>query len=209
MVSDWIKKEKITVENLSILDVGGADGERIKSIFGEKNFKEIVVLDNCKDMFLGNKQNENVKFVEGDICTFDAFGDRFNIATCLWNVFGHIDTHKMRAQAVDNIYRMLKPSGLLFIDFNNRENVKNYRLRAIKNILLSFLHIRNSGDFRFLKTIGEEEIPFKTHLFTKNEVLRIFRNSGFSLQNMMYLNYKSGNVENNHFSGSIFCVLKK
>ena len=198
------------LDSKTLIDIGGASGDRILKVVNNKKI-DITIVDNCTEMFLNNKNN--IKCVKYDICDstiVQYLGTKFDYATCLWNVFGHISNQNLRKIAIKNIYELLKKDGLLFIDFNNRQNIGQYGINAIKNIVIDFFNNKESnGDFSFIKKIDGNDIDFTTHLFNENEIFEFFKQSGFKLKKMFFINYKNGKIENTKYKGNFFLIMQK
>lgn len=133
----------------------------------------------------------------------------FDIITCLWNVLGHVDGNKID-QALTNIYKHLSSNGLAIIDVNNRHNIKQYGKIAIKNVIKDFFNYEYSnGDIHFDMKIGEVLLPSDVHVFTASEIEKLFNKNKLEIVKKKYVNYKTGKIENNKFSGQIFYVLRR
>ena len=66
---------------------------------------------------------------------------------------------------------------------------------------------QKTGNIHFNFTCNNKKIPSFVHLFSKNEIEKIFKNMHLDIQKRLYINYNTGRLEKGQFSGQLFYVL--
>ena len=216
IIIDFIKCQDELVNNtdlLTMLDIGAGDGIRSFRIAAKTNMHKLILLDNspqmlklctkipCTDVILGDISNKNTS-LEKDSCQF---------ITCIWNVLGHIETPEKRIMALKKIHNTLSSDGFLFLDVNNRYNIKNY---GIKNVLVNFLKDilyppDNNGNVDFKIEINNKKIPAHVHIFSPHEMNQLLKKTGFKIIKKYYLDYSTGKIQKSFLTGQLLYILKK
>ena len=174
---DWLKKclAQLNINPLQIMDYGCGTGTSVPFLLGLSETPSLVGLDDSiKSLEVaqnstGERSNERSKFFHLD--EYKPKGD-IDLAFCN-GVFHHIPPNK-RPQAVDFIFRSLKPRGVFSLWENNPWNPgTRYVMSRIPfdrdAIPLSFLETK-----RLLKNHGFEILRVD-FLFIMPNILRIFR----------------------------------
>ncbi len=190
--------------NPVFLDIGTGDGRRASILSNAINSKYAIGIDNCSSMF--NDSTYDLQFKELDI-TKNTLNEEFDVATALWNVFGHLGNEMNRTSALVNINESLKPGGLLFIDVNNRYNIKQYGLAGVLiNLFRDLIQSEKSGYYKLTSNLSETEV----YIHSPNELEKLAHKTGFKLKNKIILNYQSGEREKSLFFGQLlYCFEKK
>jgi len=198
--------ESIITPIHNYLDVGAGDGLRSMIIAEKATPSKIVLLDNCADMFDARRiTNSNVSFITEDIKYYNS-EIKFDLVTCLWNVFGHVGNIADRQESLSKIYNLLNDKGLFIIDINNRYNIKNYSyLEVFKNKLKDFARMKNSGYY----PLGQRKDKTQVYIHHPFEFEKMAENVGFKLLQKKYVNYDSGKIEKTHNDGQLFYVFQK
>ena len=196
-----------------ILDVGAGNGIRGNNIFKKLKFKKIVFADSSSKMvYLCRKRfKENVYKLDISSNNISIIQDKFDIIICLWNVLGHIPTHKKRLKALINMRKLLKSDGKIFIDVSNRYNVAYYGWQKVFINMIKDLIFRseNNRDFAYILHVSKLiSIPSSNHFFNPYEMRTLIKKSGLSIFKHLYINYSTGFTENTFLKGSLFYVLK-
>lgn len=110
----------------SALDVGCGTGYNTEKI--RKKTSRILGLD-VKNL-VKNKYKNSFKFVLGDARKMSFAANSFDLITC-WDVIEHI---KEDDQLLKEIYRVLKPGGIVFLSTPNRQRLSNLILSIFKKI---------------------------------------------------------------------------
>jgi D-alanine-D-alanine ligase len=71
------------------------------------------------------KEDLKVRFREGDARKLPYSSDTFNVVTILGNSFGYFDSISDDRKVLEEIFRVLKPGGKVFIDAPNGDHLKN------------------------------------------------------------------------------------
>lgn len=204
-------KENVKI-NL-IVDLGSGTGKRAALIAREVKATQLVLVDESKEMSKICKKIANAKVINIDFTreSLSKLLKEVSVITSLWNVFGHLDTREQRTRGLKNIHTILENNGLFIIDVNNRYNASSY---GWKNILRNFLQdlftqSDASGDISFEISVSSQKISAKVHLFSPWEMDTLLKQSGFKVVKKLYINYNSGNIENQFFKGQILYICKK
>lgn len=196
-------------DRISLLDLGTGDGVRILNLVqkSHKKLKKITLVDSCFEMLSSICQN-NIVSVERTDFSQKGFKlkNKYDLITCLWNVMGHIDSSSVE-QAFLGMKRHLKENGVIILDVNNRYNYKQYGWKAIRNFVLDKFRKKKTGDIFFNFTCANKKIPSFVHLFSQKEIEDILKKAHLKVHKRLYINYKTGTLENGQFSGQLFYVL--
>lgn len=194
----------LSSENARLLDIGTGDGVRLARILKGVDGVEAVAVEQSGEMYrLAQKNIPNVKVINDDFAAIDISANHFTHVTALWNVIGHV---KNRALFLESIYNILSHNGIFVFDVNNRYNIKAYGpVNVIKNFCIDLFHPDASGKYA-LQCKGVE-----TEVFIYNEkLLRAdLKLAGFSIKEIMYINYANGDREKFPIGGQILCVAFK
>ena len=103
----------------------------------------------------------------------------------------------------------LSPTGVAIIDINNRQNIKQYGWRAVRNFIKdTFCYKFRNGNIDFLLDVHNNKVPASVHLFSKKEFETLLEKSGLAIQYCHFINYQNGNIEKNSFAGQLCYVLR-
>jgi 2-polyprenyl-3-methyl-5-hydroxy-6-metoxy-1,4-benzoquinol methylase len=192
-----------------ILDVGCGDGLRAL-YFKDQFLSDVTGLDSCFEMCEKSKENGMEEVLHEDIASISLevmsrYRGRFGTVLCLWNVLGHVVRLADRERAIRNMAELLHDGGLLFIDVNNRLNISQYGIaRVLKNLAFGPFQ-RERGTFRL--PVGDS--ISRVYLATKREFSELLNRNGFVVENMIYVNYQKGTLENSWTKGQILAVCRK
>jgi SAM-dependent methyltransferase len=196
-----------------MLDVGSGDGFRAQKIAAALKVKGLALMDNSKDMCdLSRLRGGVMKIINTDISSVMSMGgDKYDLVTCLWNVFGHIPDYSQRLRALRNIRDMMSDKGVLFLDVNNRYNMKHYGIFAVlKNIILDIsFKSRKNGDY-VLRLPGKEiDIETNVHLFSPDEIESLLSSANLRILDKVVIDYKNGSFRKTVFGGQLVYKLSK
>ena len=205
--------DRLVVRNLppqarSLLDVGSGDGSRAESI-ASSQLRDVVLLEPSAGMRRLIRPGHEVwtSRIE-DLQTSD---HTFDVITCLWNVLGHIMPAGKRLEAMRNMRSLLSPNGLLFVDVQYRYNARHYGLwntlgRIVRetvkpSILNGDVNVSWPAENGFVRT--------NAHLFSRHEMLSLFREAGLTVQDCRIVDYATGRQRSCRFCGSLFFILSR
>ncbi len=200
----------INTRPLRMIDLGAGDGRRGLKISKKLDINDVVLVDESSEMLAADLHDSNVKKVTTDISNADIckYGT-YDLIICLWNVFGHLKYEDKRYEVLKNISMMARPNATIFIDVNNRYNIAHYGLyNVFKNVLKDCIMMTN-GDFNFSIKSNDKVIQTSVHIFNPFELDRLIRKSGLRILKKIYINYTTGSITNNMFSGQILYQLCK
>lgn len=198
----------------SIIDIGAGDGRRSLKIAKKLGVNDLILVDDCDEILSDIKEDLNIKKIIEDISDNDFYKKiekKSDLVLCLWNVLGHIETEEERISAIKNISNLLNVNGVVYLDVNNRYNAKQYGFKnVVRNILKDLVFFnKNNGDFSFSFKEGENDIKTKVHIFNPYELDKYFKMYGLKILDKKFINYSTGEIESNIFSGQILYKLKK
>jgi 2-polyprenyl-3-methyl-5-hydroxy-6-metoxy-1,4-benzoquinol methylase len=146
-----------------------------------------LAIDNI--VYANQHRNKTMHFYVHDMRDL-AYSNHFDVAVNLFTSFGYFDKEEEHINALKGFNRALEPGGLLVLDFfNSHKMVANLIPKAIKTVRDVNFHLRKhmEGD-RIIKTItfddqGEHyEFEEKVHAFTYEDFARMFKLSGFDIE---------------------------
>lgn len=192
------------------LDIGSGDGRRLSKIKARTGLVDIVAVEPSAEMARICESSVGVP-------VYQEFGEnidrldigRFDAATALWNIFGHIPDRAARLKTLINIRQKLEPGGRLVLDVNNRHNALAYgRWNVLLRRLVDALDFRESrGDAHYAWQIGDKTFNASGHLFTPAEIEELFSQAGLRVSSRYSVNYASGEVSRSRFCGQLFYIL--
>lgn len=175
------------IENKTILDVGCSFGWFEKFAL-EKKCKEIIGIDTDETELLNVKKqikDKRAQFLKASVLDLSQFKDNYFNIVVMWEVLEHIPKNTER-QAFQEIKRVLKPDGCLYIStpnktfwscaldpawyFDHRHYTDAYFSRLLNNNGFDIKQVEFGGGFYELfsmillyifKWIFRREIPFK------------------------------------------------
>ena len=192
------------------LDIGSGDGRRLAKIKARSGLKDVVAVEPSAEM-------ARICEAGAAVPVYQEFGEnidrldigQFDVATALWNIFGHIPDRAARLKTLVNIRQKLKPRGRLIVDVNNRHNALAYgRWNVLLRRLVDAVDFRESrGDAHYAWRIGEQTFNASGHLFVPAEIEALFNEAGFEVCKRFSVNYASGEVSTSRFRGQLFYIL--
>lgn len=195
--------------NCSVIDFGSGDGVRINNITAGIT-SNLCLVENSDNMLIKIKEQfPHVLVLNQDFSdTNFETNNKYDIATCLWNVLGHLGDNQQISTGLKNIRNSIKPNAVVILDVNNRHNVSQYRWKAVKNIIKDcFIHNFENGDIKFNISLNSYNIPSCVHIFTKYEIEKLINAAGFEIKSTFYINYANGSFENSPLFGQLCYVL--
>lgn len=190
----------------SMLDVGCGDGRRTAHLASRLGVQSLVLLDQSEEMLkLARAAAPGAVFWKTDICEpglIKSPGPDFELVTCLWNVLGHMPGMR-RLAALLRMKRVLASNGRLFLDVNNRYNVRAYGWRRVAgNVLCDWIG-GDSGDVVVSIPAGGRVLKTRSHVFTRREIRRLFQAAGFRVVNEWFIDYDTGQPHRTQWSGQL------
>lgn len=194
-----------------VLDYGSGDGVRGAAVAKQLNAGSLHQVDISPEMVALCRElgaAEQVLLADGPGWTDEL--PPIDVAMCLWNVMGHVPTPETRAQVLQQIFKVLKPGGLLFLDVNNRHNIGYGKWRAWgRRILDAMWPDTRRGDVAFNWEINGKVFPATGHFFTRSEVENLAGQAGFEVRACQGVDYSTGKVSDNTMQGQLFFVFAK
>lgn len=206
--------DELVIANLSpeirLLDIGSGDGRRLAKIRGCVGLSEIIAVEPSAEMAKICEHNVGIPVYQKYGENIDQLDiGRFDVATALWNIFGHIPSSRARLQTLINIREKLKPGGKLILDVNNRHNALAYGYWTIlQRLLVDTVNFKESrGDAHYQWEIGGISYDANGHLFTAREIEKLFADAGFKVSNRYSVNYDNGAISESKYRGQLFYIL--
>ncbi|VAW14098.1 hypothetical protein MNBD_BACTEROID05-665 [hydrothermal vent metagenome] len=178
-------------ENDKVLDIGCGNG-RFLEVLNGKTF-QYTGIDNSESLISYAKkwQGDRGKFLCADALALPFKDASFDVAVS-FGVLHHIPSKKYRVQFLNEAYRVLKKDGLLILTV---WNLWNERLTpVIKKHAVQKLLGKSKLDFKdvFLP-FGKKEKARYLHAFTKGELKKLFKNSGFKVDELRLISRRGKN----------------
>ena len=201
--------ERYLTPNCSIIDFGSGDGVRINNI--AKNVtSNLCLVENSDNMLAKIRERyPHALILDQDFSDINfQTNDKYDIATCLWNVLGHLGNKEQVLLGLKNIKKSIHQNGIVILDVNNRHNLSQYKWKAARNILKDFFtYDFTNGDINFNILVNGQNVPSCVHIFTKDEIENLIKASGFNIESKFYVNYANGNFENSALFAQLCYIL--
>ena len=201
--------KKFLRPNCSIIDFGSGDGVRINNIV--KNItSKLCLIENSDNMLTKIKEQYPDELTSNQDLSSTKFqtNDKYDVATCLWNVLGHLGDEQQVLSGLRNIKKSVRQNGIVILDVNNRHNISQYKWKAVRNIIKDFFAYKfENGDIKFNISIDGQNIPSCVHIFSKYEIEKLLKAAGFDIKSKFYINYASGSIEHSTLRGQLCYVL--
>lgn len=194
---------------LRVVDIGSGTGSRARTIAAACKAESLALVDNSDGMVSIAQDAGGAIVLKADISSTAPVSDRrYQASLCLWNVIGHIPSKEGRLAALRNIYSLLEPGGILFLDVNNRYNVAHYGISSVaKNALKDLLRRDDRGDFRLDMEIEGSPVSTTVHIFSPLEVRRLIKKAGFKIVKTEHIDYRTGERGRNALAGQLAFML--
>jgi SAM-dependent methyltransferase len=195
----------------SMLDVGSGDGRRATRIATACAIQRLVLAEPSAAM-RGLAVSAGAETWDIRAEDLGKVEDQFDIITCLWNVLGHIDSSARRAGVLGHFARLLRPGGMLFIDFNHRYNASEY---GVAPTLLRFMKDtlkpdERNGDVTAKWLIDGAAWATKGHVFTDGEVRKLIHGAGLKIRRRVVIDYSTGRIRQRTYEGNLlYSVVKE
>lgn len=205
---DSVVRQYLTPES-SVIDFGSGDGVRVHNIAKNITSKLCLVENSCNMITKIKDQHPRALILNQDFADVNFQTEKkYDIAICLWNVLGHLGNEQRVLTGLTNIRKSVRKNGIVILDINNRHNISQYKIKAVKNIIKDcFIHNFENGDIKFNISLNSYNIPSCVHIFTKYEIEKLINAAGFEIKSTFYINYANGSFENSSLFGQLCYVL--
>lgn len=184
----------------TILDIGCGNGRLIKFI--KPYIKSYTGIDLSEGLLEeAKKQYPEYEFKQGNILDnfqeLEQYTTIFGIA-----VLNHIPTHELQLHALENLYKLLQPGGIVCLTNWNlwhatlkRKSIFKYKMQTNPEVTKEYgLQLK---DVMTIWKSNETQVPLYYYAFTKNEIARLAKKAGFSVLKNVYSHksiWKGGNI---------------
>jgi 2-polyprenyl-3-methyl-5-hydroxy-6-metoxy-1,4-benzoquinol methylase len=201
---------RITPQANSLLDIGGGDGTRALRIAHGANISRVALLEPSAQMSAGAKSGELWRLRAEDL-DLSTISERFDVITCLWNVFGHILASGKRTRVLQNAAQLLSTDGLFFLDVIHRYNIRSYGIAMTAARWLRDRIARNetNGDVVADWNTSAGHIRTYGHVFTDGEMRALAQSAGVKLIDRLVIDYESGSERRLSWLGNLLYVLRR
>lgn len=205
---DSVVRQYLTPES-SVIDFGSGDGVRVHNIAKNITSKLCLVENSCNMITKIKEQYPRALILNQDFADVNfQTGKKYDIAICLWNVLGHLGNEQRVLTGLTNIRKSVRKNGIVILDINNRHNISQYKIKAVKNIIKDvFTYKFANGDIKFNISINGQNIPSYVHIFNKHEIEKLIDAAGFEIKSGVYINYTNGDIEKSPLFGQLCYVL--
>lgn len=214
LIIKTIKSEGL--ESGKVLDVGCGTGTRAKNIFSYLPLIDIYGADISIKMLAIAKTRNLQGLVRSDMQSLPFQDESFDAITCLFNAIGYLGTSPQRDRAFLEFTRVLKPHGLLFIDFMNRWHLGegvNFRRSPVTACWIFakslFPDFENRGNIYFTLALDGQQIEGFVHGFSHSEIQSPLTKNGFEIVSKYVVGYDSGELKRHYWQGQYFLVARK
>lgn len=204
------------LKHMKVLDVGCGTGSRAQNIFSTLPMASIFGMDISLKMIEIASTNKLKCLAQSDMCNMPFQTESFEVVTCLFNAIGYLETHRKRTGVFNEFHRVLKPGGLLFIDFMNRWHLGegvNFRrsiFTALGIYIKSFFpDLENCGNQFFDLPLNGRHLKGFVHGFSRWEIQKLLTKSGFDVVSIFVVGYDTGQIKEHNWQGQYFIVAKK
>lgn len=135
------------------------------------------------------KKCTNIFWQKGDMLKLD-FYHSFDSVVCFFNSFGYFESEKENNQVIQNIFRALKPNGIVLMDLMNKpfiinqlipesqKKINQYTIKEIRSISPDGLRVEKEVKvYEDKKLINDYKESVR--LYNKDELRSIFKIAGF------------------------------
>lgn len=205
---DSVVRQYLTPES-SVIDFGSGDGVRVHNIAKNITSKLCLVENSCNMITKIKDQYPGALILNQDFADVNfQTGKKYDIAICLWNVLGHLGNEQRVLTGLTNIRKTVRKNGIVILDINNRHNISQYKIKAVKNIIKDvFTYKFANGDIKFNISINGQNIPSYVHIFNKHEIEKLIDAARFEIKSGVYINYANGGIEKSPLFGQLCYVL--
>ncbi|MDQ3821334.1 MAG: class I SAM-dependent methyltransferase [Acidobacteriota bacterium] len=207
---DEVIKSRIKGRANSLLDVGAGDGVRAASLARDRGIRRLVLAEPSPVMADYCRSIPDAEVWQTAAEELPAYGQKFDIITCLWNVLGHVDTEAKRLAALSRMRSLLEDGGLIFLDVNNRYNARAYGMvKTAARALFDLVRpSETNGDVSFDWNIEGRCVRARGHVFTPKEMASLVSRAGLHTRERLVIDYRSGALRRFVFQGQLLYVLE-
>jgi 2-polyprenyl-3-methyl-5-hydroxy-6-metoxy-1,4-benzoquinol methylase len=186
----------------SMLDVGAGDGGRARRIAQARDIAELVLVEPSVAMQRGPAKTMRAE----ELHLLDA---GFDAITCLWNVLGHIFPSAARLTVLRQFARLASPQGLIFVDLQNRYNVRHYGAipTALRFLRDQLRWNETNGDVVVAWDVEGVRCTTKGHVFTHREFRSLAQAAGLKIETRFVVDYGTGERRRWSIEGHLLYVL--
>ena len=186
----------------AVLDVGAGDGTRGESLARCLGARRMLLIDESEGMLRTSATATGRKVVADAAHLPLSPSATFDVILCLNNVLGHLPGIDARRRALTDLAAHLGSGGGLYLDVQNRCNIRNYGLRVVLTTFLRGL-ISTRGDVRVEHVTPSGTARTIGHAFADQEMKRLFRKSGLAVARRWSVDYDTGRVHGSTWSGLV------
>lgn len=189
----------------SYMDVGAGDGYRSRKIADGVHAERVVLVDNSPAMISKLNPDDRVTILVDSIANVTT-DERFDLITCLWNVFSHVGGYAERVAAIRKISELLAADGAFVFDVNNRYNVAYYGIKDVmKNLTADVENDPKKGWF----IIGTGENIHEVYVHAPLEIDPILKAAGLYVDDLYFVDYCTGERRESFLEGQLLYFVKK
>lgn len=202
--------------NPTILDAGCGTATRSEYYKNELKNCYVCGIDASEKMVIeaAKRKLDGVKHCDiTSICYSD---NMFDYTTCLFFVFCYLASQNEREKALSELYRTLKPGGILFLDIMHVWHLgegHNFK-RTLFDVLRDkwgfvFTKGLKAGDKLYSTDFQGTKLKGYFHGFNRKEVKRLICHAGFKIKDFRVIGYNTGKEYKLPFKGQLFYILQK
>jgi 2-polyprenyl-3-methyl-5-hydroxy-6-metoxy-1,4-benzoquinol methylase len=202
---------RVPAGSRALLDVGTGDGVRARRIAVAAGLEDVVLLEPSSAMRQLIPSSTRVMPVRLQDLEAEPGLGPFHVITCLWNVLGHVHPAAARARGLLTLGSLLAPRGALFVDVNNRYNVRAYGFirTAVRFLGDAAWPGESNGDVVVEWRLDAGKCSTTGHVFTQGEMRRLAEAAGLRIDERLSVDYDSGAVRTSAIEGNLLYVLRR
>ena len=214
-----LKYARAEARPLSVLDAACGTGSRWTRMKQTLPDIQLCGFDASPRMVAIARSRERSGFSAVEVCdlTGISFPDEsFDLVTCLFFPFSCLTSAADRRKAAQELRRMLRPNGLLFVDAINRwhlgEGEEFHRSwhTAIWEYLRSVVDPSlDAGDKLYSTQLNGSPLEGFMHGYSKSSFRRLFTETGLIIEREYVIGYNTGKIHTKTTRGNILLVCRR
>jgi SAM-dependent methyltransferase len=198
-----------------VLDAGCGTGQRAIELMTALPKARIEAMD-FSDAMLDIAINRGVlQAVSSNLGDFSVT-NTYDMIVCLFFVIGYLTPRLIRAQAMNCLFRALRPGGVLVIDGINRFHrgegrlFRRTRLEIVRDLVTSWLDPRCEFGDKFYRTHHSfGELRGFHHSFSRPEFEDLIAKAGFVIRRSLVVGYDTGEEHDEIHKGQLVIICER
>ncbi len=214
-----LKYARAEARPLSVLDAACGTGSRWTRMKEALPDIQLYGFDASPQMVAIAKSREGSGFSVVKVCDLTGISypdESFDLVTCLFFPFSCLTSAADRRKAAQELGRMLRPNGLLFVDAINRwhlgegEGFRRSWPTAIWEYLQSVVDPNlDAGDKVYSTQMDGSPLEGFMHGYSKSSFRRLFTEAGLTIERECVIGYNTGEIHAKTTRGNLLLVCRR